>query len=268
MSDAGALLWAGRIGTHAWPGFLLLLAVAMGTAGLASRYRGRGMRSAEPRVEDAPAVGGGLLGGFLLILLLAGVFALLASLLGDARLLQRCDDALSQAIGRQTPAAVIAAFGVLTHFGEPLWLWAMGLGVAAALAARRHRGLALVWAAALLGNGVLNRLLKEIFARTRPLIDGLPGPATGFSFPSGHSSASMVAYAMLAWLGWRLLGPRWRTPLVMAATAIILTTACSRVFLQVHYASDVLAGLCSGLAWTVVCVTAADGLRRRRERAG
>ena len=270
MNDALLLAWADRIGAGAWPGFLLVLALAICCTGVVSHRRAlpsqAAMKAGEPRTEDAPRLGLGLAGGFVMILSCAVVFAVLASLLGDSRLLQRFDDTLSASIGRHTPAAVLAAFGLLTHFCEPLLLWAMGAGVALALVARRHRGLALVWVAALLGNGVLNRVLKEIFSRTRPLIDGLPGPASGFSFPSGHSSASMVAYAMLAWLGWRLLGARWRTPLAMAATAIILTTACSRVFLQVHFASDVLAGLCSGLAWTVVCITSAEHLRARRNR--
>ncbi len=202
--------------------------------------------------------------GLLAIALPATLFGAIASLLGEGRRLQRWDDAFSQAVGAHEPPAVRAAFGVLTHFGEPLVLWALGIVVMAALALRRHYGLALVWVAALLGNAVLTRLLKIAFARARPLIDGLPGPASGYSFPSGHSSASITAYTMLAYLGWRLLSPRWHLPLVLAAIVVALTVACSRVFLQVHYASDVTAGLCAGLAWTALCITVFERWRERR----
>ena len=92
-------------------------------------------------------------------------------------------------------------------------------------------------------------------------------PAQGFSFPSGHSSGSMVTYGMLAYLAWRLLPPRWHVAAVMTATAVILTTAASRVFLRVHFASDVLAGLCSGGAWLVLCIASIEFARRRAARA-
>lgn len=266
MNEAIALSWAARIGEHAWPGFLVVLLVAVSTAGVVGWRASRQGPIAEPGADQAPQVGRRLVAGFLAIVLLAAGFATIASLLGDGRPLQRCDEFLSHAIGRYTPPGARAVFGRLTHFGDPVLLWGGGIAMAAALWIGRHRGLAAVWTVALLGNAVLNRVLKEIFARTRPLIDGVPGPVDGFSFPSGHASASMVAYAMLVWLAWQLLSPRWRAPIAMAATAIVLTTACSRVFLQVHYASDVLAGLCSGAAWTTVCILSAAHLRHRRAR--
>lgn len=246
MNPASALDWPECIASHAWPGFLALLVLAVALTGMvAGRLRAGGSPALRTRT------------GVALMLLCVATFAALAWNLGAGGPMQRGDEAFSRSIGAHTPPGVRAAFAVLTHLGEPLLLWALGAGVALALLLCRHRGLALVWVVGLLGNGVLNRLLKEIFARTRPLIDGLPGPVGGYSFPSGHSSASVVAYTLLAWLGWRLLAPRWQVPLAMAAVAVILTTACSRVFLQVHYPSDVLAGLCSGLAWTLLCITSA-----------
>ncbi|WPB57962.1 phosphatase PAP2 family protein [Xylophilus sp. GOD-11R] len=264
MNEAIALSWAARIGEYAWPGFMLVLLVAVSTAGVVGWRASRAAPDTEPDADQAPQVGRRLIAGFLLIVLLATGFATIASQLGDGRQLQRCDEFLSHAIGQYTPSGVKAVFGHLTHLGDPLLLWGGGIVIAVILSIKRHRGLAAVWAVALLGNAILNRVLKEIFARTRPLIDGMPGPVDGFSFPSGHASASMVAYAMLVWLAWHLQRTRWRPPIAMAATAIVLTTASSRVFLQVHYASDVLAGLCSGAAWTTVCILSAAHLRRRR----
>ena len=75
--------------------------------------------------------------------------------------------------------------------------------------------------------------------------------ADGFSFPSGHSSASMVAYAMLAYLAVRLLPRAWQVPAVCCAGALIFTTGWSRVVLHVHYVSDVLVGWVLGGTWMV-----------------
>jgi len=88
--------------------------------------------------------------------------------------------------------------------------------------------------------------------------------AMGFSFPSGHSSGAMVAYGMLLYVMVRMLPARWYPAAAMLALALIITTACSRVFLRVHFASDVVAGLLSGLSWLVVCVVSVEVTRHRR----
>ena len=107
---------------------------------------------------------------------------------------------------------------------------------------------------ALAGNALLNPLLKRIFERLRPLHE--PGAANelGWSFPSGHTSGATVAYGMLAYVVLRTLPPAWHLPGVLGATALVFTVGSSRVFLQLHFASDVLAGFASGTAWLVVCI--------------
>ena len=198
----------------------------------------------------------------------AAVFVALATHLGDGSPLQAWDESFTHSVGLHTPDFVHTASSWLTHAGDPAWLWVVGVCVAVLLLLRGHREVAAVWVAALLGNGLLTRLLKLFFERARPLIDGLPGPAHGFSFPSGHSSASLVAYGMLAYVGWRLLAARWRLPLVLAAVVVVFTVACSRIVLQVHFASDVLGGLCVGLAWMLLCIGVAQETRTHRALPG
>jgi len=85
-----------------------------------------------------------------------------------------------------------------------------------------------------------------------------------FSFPSGHTSSAVVMWGMLAYLALRLAPPRWQVPVLVLAVAMALSIAASRVFLQVHYLTDILAGLCSGAAWLAVCIASLEAARHRR----
>ncbi len=260
-----------QLGLHAWPLFLCLLAVAVFAAGGVTAWLVHGRPATRDATQALPngflqRLGFGLVGSFALMLVTAVGFSSVARLLGDGRTLQLADEALSRAVAVNLPAPALTAFGWLTHFGEPWVLIVMGAGMTIALWIARRRGLALGWAAALGGNALLNPMLKQVFERARPMHLDIATPALGYSFPSGHSSGAMVTYGMLAYLAWRLLPPRWHVAASMAAVAVILTTACSRVFLRVHFASDVLAGLCSGMAWLALCIGSIEFARHREAR--
>ena len=177
------------------------------------------------------------------------------------------DDALAASLQAQASAAVLQWFATLTHLGDTWVLTALALGVAAALWLRRHRLLATGWLVAMAGNGALTKVLKNLFERVRPEHTHGIAEASGYSFPSGHSSASMVAYAMLAYLATRLLPRAWHLPAVMLAGALIFTTGWSRVVLHVHYASDVLAGWLLGGTWMVCTVLIMESVSRWRSPA-
>ena len=98
---------------------------------------------------------------------------------------------------------------------------------------------------------VLNQLLKAIVQRPRP--DGFRlAQASGFSFPSGHSMIAMAFFGLLIWFVWRYEKDNVkRVFLIIALCAIIAMIGISRVYLGVHYASDVLAGFCLSTIWLV-----------------
>ncbi len=177
------------------------------------------------------------------------------------------DDAIAAGLRMHAPAEVLQWFAALTHLGDTAVLTALTALVAAGLWWRQHRLLTLGWLAALGGNGALTRILKSIFERARPehLHHGV-AQAEGFSFPSGHSSASMVAYTMLAYLATRLLPGRWHLPAVVLACMLVFTTGWSRMVLQVHYASDVLAGWLLGGTWMVCTVLVIESVTHWRHR--
>ncbi len=115
------------------------------------------------------------------------------------------------------------------------------------------------------GGMLLNVLLKHAFRRGRPVFDDPLLTLTSYSFPSGHAMASTLLYGALAVFAVsNLKAWRWRVLAVLFAVLLIALIDFSRVFLGVHYLSDVLAGSAAGLAWLALCVTSVDTLRRHR----
>lgn len=125
-------------------------------------------------------------------------------------------------------------------------------------------GAALFVAIAMLGAGWLNDILKDVFGRARPTVVPHLTPASEESFPSGHTMISAVLYPTMAELAGRLVAKkRLRFYLMALAIFMAILVAFSRVYLGVHYPSDVVGGLAAGFAWALVCGIAARWLQRR-----
>lgn len=113
------------------------------------------------------------------------------------------------------------------------------------------KGLALSFA----GGAVLNYVLKNLFERARPDAFYLVA-AEGYSFPSGHAMVSLCFYGMLAFLLVRIVPSwRWRYFFVIATVLLIMAIGISRIYLGVHYPSDVLAGYTGGTMWLMFCIS-------------
>jgi membrane-associated phospholipid phosphatase len=134
------------------------------------------------------------------------------------------------------------------------------------LGGRKHA--AVLLAATLGGALLLDGTLKMMFHRARPEpFFGYPLPQS-YGFPSGHALFSVCLYGVLAVLAAR----RARNPLVKWAVlvsggVVVILIGLSRVYLGVHYPSDVIAGYCAGIVW-VTTVALADAVRLRRRRSG
>ncbi len=132
----------------------------------------------------------------------------------------------------------------------------------------RHRWSASLLAIAFIGGEVLNRILKEFFARPRPTIVEHLYPTSSPSFPSGHAMNAFITYGAIAYLVGRLEPtPALRRTTWTIAALLILAIGASRTYLGVHYPSDVLAGYLAGLAWLTFIAAALGALRMlARER--
>ncbi|MGY0612036.1 MULTISPECIES: phosphatase PAP2 family protein [unclassified Luteimonas] len=114
-----------------------------------------------------------------------------------------------------------------------------------ALAGRRRDGL--FAGVSLAGSGLLNVAAKQAFARDRPTLWESIAPEHNFSFPSGHAMGSMTLAMVLVLLCWQT---RWRWPVLAAMLVFVPLVGFSRVYLGVHYPSDILAGWAAAMAWT------------------
>ena len=138
-------------------------------------------------------------------------------------------------------------FWLITQTGGPLailpvvglafWYWQHG-----------ERKLSRLILSSFVGNVILNSLLKLLFARPRPNLFPPVVTETSFSFPSGHAMTAVAVYGLLSLLLWQ----RGRHSWALLAGLWVPLVALSRVYLGVHYPSDVLASLALGTVWLVI----------------
>lgn len=113
------------------------------------------------------------------------------------------------------------------------------------------------------GAVALNTLLKVVLARPRPILFPPLVLESGFSFPSGHVTASVAAYGALAVFLWRQGHRAW----AVVAGAVVPVVAVSRVYLGVHYPSDTLGSLLFASLWLLIVFAVRDAYARRQQLA-
>lgn len=216
----------------------------------------------------------GLLLTLALVLAVAGAWAFEKIARAVARgETQRFDDAILLWLhGHSTPTLDILALQI-TAVGNGLSVAVIGLVACAFLWAMRERVGALLLVIAVAGGDIFNRVLKDAFDRPRPelfVLETAYQRPLSASFPSGHATASMILYLVLAYLLARLGGKgAFRWLVIAVAGALIVLIGVSRMYLGVHYPSDVLAGYIFGFVWAAFCafgIEAVRGLRRGRQK--
>ena len=166
-----------------------------------------------------------------------------------------------------TPSG-LRIFAAISWLGSPIVMVTVAVLVAVRLAWCR-RGLLLAgWVAALAGGSVLDIALKHIIQRPRPIYAAAFLHGTSYSFPSGHAMESLVGYGMLAYflvVFW-VTGQHLQVAIIGASTMLIAAIGFSRLYLGVHYFSDVIGGYAGGILWLAACVTALEIARRRHKK--
>jgi membrane-associated phospholipid phosphatase len=138
-----------------------------------------------------------------------------------------------------------------TFFSAVGYQWGVvpfDLALIAVLIRKRRMREGLFAGLAIVGSALLNLSTKQLFARDRPSLWESIAPETTFSFPSGHAMGSATVAWVLLLLAWHT---RWRWPVAMAVAAFAGAVSFSRIYLGVHYPSDILAGWAAASVWTV-----------------
>jgi undecaprenyl-diphosphatase len=206
-------------------------------------------------VQNAYAVFGiFLLSGTLIAVAFTWAFAKLAGHVQSGAT-QAFDDAVMTWIANHQNDTVQKIMVEFTALGTGTVVTMIVLVAGMFLWLNKHKHSAILLLVATLGGLVLNNLLKLGFDRPRPQIFKWGTYAMSSSFPSGHAMSSVIVYGTVAYLAARLQQrPASRVLTLSFAALIILLICTSRLYLGVHYPSDIAAGLAIGLAWAGFCM--------------
>ncbi len=161
---------------------------------------------------------------------------------------------------------LLGVLRVVTHAGGVPAMVAFALVGAAFLWWRGYRLLAVGWAVAASGGGLMDLTTKILIDRQRPVAELRDEAVTerNQSFPSGHSMGSLVGYGMLGYVIILLVrGRARRVAAVSVLLVLVLLIGFSRIYLRAHWFTDVLGGFALGTFWASLCITAVEVLRRR-----
>ncbi len=155
---------------------------------------------------------------------------------------------------------------VMTDIGSPLGIAVLTAFTFALFIWRKMYVFACLVVLVSAGSAVLDEILKLIFRRTRPelLLGGQH--LTSYSFPSGHATGSICFFGFLIWLSWKFLNkPIFKIVITVVLSLVILLVGFSRIYLGVHYPTDVLGGYLSGGCWLIALISSYNLFYRYRQ---
>ncbi len=196
-----------------------------------------------------------------------GIFALIAEGVEEG-ITQRLDERVLHWFAQQRTPFLDEAALEITTLGNGLVLIIVVLVASVFLWQTQHKWSASLLLFATVTGKLLNTILKVSYDRTRPSVVEALADVHSPSFPSGHAMSAMVVYGSVAYLVGRLEpGRSLRITTWVVAAAVIIAIGASRMYLGVHYLSDVVAGFIAGLAWLgflVATMRALQFFARRR----
>jgi len=151
----------------------------------------------------------------------------------------------------------------LTYIGQPTALLSLcaGLGIWLLKLGERSQATVLIIAAS--GATALNVLLKHLFGRARPLLWERVVDVGQYSFPSGHAMISMVTFGMIGYLLTTKF-PQWRGRIISLTLVLVIGIGLSRLYLGVHWPTDIVAGYAAGIVWLFTCIFSLQVWQDRR----
>ena len=225
------------------------------------------MRFLQARLSPEGYMGLHLTIGALAIVLTCWCFNEIAEGITEPGLLAAGDAQASELFQKQESPPLTRAAKIISWFGSVAFLCVASVCAAMVFLWKGWKDAVLGLALTMLGGGLLNVVLKQSFARQRPVFEKPLVDLTSFAFPSGHTMgatlfymfvAAIVAYAMKS-KGVRILA-------FSCAMLIVALIGATRIYLGAHFFTDVIGAIAAGLAWLAFCWTAVETLRKWRKR--
>ena len=130
----------------------------------------------------------------------------------------------------------------------------------------KHRMELILFGSVVIGTPIINQILKQIFHRARPDLHRLI-EIGGYSFPSGHAMNAFAVYGILTFLLWRHIPSRLgRTILILISSGFIFLIGTSRIYLGVHYPSDIIGGYFASGLWLSMAIWFFKRYKERRSK--
>ena len=190
-----------------------------------------------------------LTAGLLAGLLAAGMFLLIAGIVTRG-ITQTTDERVLQWFAQHRTPVLDEIMLDTTSLGSGVVLIMLVSIVSVVLWLTNHRWSVYILLVGVLGGQVLSTVLKRVFDRDRPSVIEMVDQVSSSSFPSGHSMGAFIAYGAVAYMITRLEPPpAFRRVAWIVAALVICSIGISRMYLGVHYPSDVIGGFIGGLAW-------------------
>ncbi|MET0752774.1 MAG: phosphatase PAP2 family protein [Pyrinomonadaceae bacterium] len=224
------------------------------------------MPFAEIAVKIAEYFGLRLLTGLILAVSALIFFAWLADEIfeGDVKIF---DETVRQAANQIASPVITHLMKFLSFAGSAFVLAPLGIVIVVIFLRLKWRRATVLFAVAMIGEVILSLTLKGVFRRTRPeAFFGYELPSS-YSFPSGHALGAFCFFGILAWLITARLKNRTAKILIWTlAVTLIFSIGFSRIYLGVHFPSDVVGGYSAALVWTVTVALGDFFFARRRLR--
>lgn len=181
-------------------------------------------------------------------------FSLISLLISDHKIINFDNHVIATILGFESPM-LTRVMKFFTFIGSAPFVIILSLFLLFFLNKILHHRVELIlFIAAIIGSVSLNGILKQIFHRVRPNLHRLIDVG-GYSFPSGHAMNAFTVYVIISFLLWRHIPSKWgRSLLICISIVMILAIGISRIYLGVHYPSDIIGGYLASGFWLATAI--------------
>ncbi|MEH7155029.1 phosphatase PAP2 family protein [Neobacillus drentensis] len=181
-------------------------------------------------------------------------FSLISLFISDQKIIH-FDRVIIDKIQGQETAILTKVMKIFTFIGSAPFVIVLSLFMLFFLYnVLNHRVELILFVAAIAGSAILNAILKNLFQRVRPDLHRLIN-VEGYSFPSGHAMNAFTVYSIISFLLWRHISNRLgRMTLIIVSSVMILAIGISRIYLGVHYPSDIIGGYFASGFWITTAI--------------